>query len=231
MKKNISLILIISLLAGLLTGCGGGGRADEKYVGKWISVAGEAFGVTLTGEDMEGYALELKKDGKATLIFNNESQSAKWTNDDTSITLKTGGTEIAGTLGEDLIIFDDMLGSGMKVTFAKEGTDATKPENYLPESEKKMLGTWQSHSVTDILGDPVDELNGDELKMVFSADHTVQIILGGEDTFTTKWSLLGDSWGSVDDENIDISWDVTDEGISVNYSPGDDYYIFMCKKQ
>ena len=31
---------------------------------------------------------------------------------------------MVGTIGEDTITFDDMLGSGVKMVFAKEGTDA-----------------------------------------------------------------------------------------------------------
>lgn len=44
----------------MLAACGGNGRADEKYCGKWISVAGEALGMTLSGEDIEGSVLSLK---------------------------------------------------------------------------------------------------------------------------------------------------------------------------
>lgn len=61
-----------------------------------------------------------------------KSQGVKWTNDDTSITVKAGSTEMVGTLGEDTIVFDDMLGMGMKITFAKEGTEAAKRENNMP---------------------------------------------------------------------------------------------------
>ena len=223
----IGQILIICMLAA----CGGNGRADEKYCGKWISVAGEALGMTLSGEDIAGFGLELKSGGKATMTVEEKSRGVKWTNDDTSITVKAGSTEMVGTLGEDTIVFDDMLGMGMKITFAKEGTEAAKREDNMPEADKKMIGTWQSHTVTDVLGEPIDGMDGSILKMVFSPDYTVQVYMDGEDYGTTKWSLFGDNWGSVDDENVDINWDITDDGINVNYSNGDEYYTFICTKQ
>lgn len=233
MKKSLKSVGLISmaLIMCMLTACGSKGRADEKYCGKWISVAGEALGVTLSGEDIAGFGLELKSGGKAAMTVENKSQSVKWTNDDTSITVKAGSTEMVGTLGEDTIVFDNMLGMGMKITFAREGSDAAKRENNMPDADKKMLGTWQSHTVTDVLGEPIDGINGDALKMIFSPDYTVHIYMAGEDCGTVKWSLLGDDWGSIDDEDIDLSWDITDEGISVNYTTDDDYYTFICTKQ
>lgn len=234
MKKYLKLMGLIGLLCAVMvmSACGGsGGRADAQYEGKWISVAGEAMGMTLTGDDISGFALELQSGGKAVMTVEGDSQKVKWTNDDSNITIKVGSTEMVGALGEDTIVFDDMLGMGMKLTFAKEGSDAAKPENNLPEADQKMVGTWQSHTVTDVLGDPVEGLNGDELKMVFAPDHTVQVFVDDTDCGTTKWSLLGDDWGSVDDDSVSISWDITEEGIEVNYSDDEDYYIFSCTKQ
>ena len=93
-----------------------------------------------------------------------------------------------------------------------------------------MLGTWTSKSVTDVLGDPVEGMSGNELEITFTADHTAMVTYKGENLGTHKWSLLGD-WGSLDTENLDISWDINDQEIEVNYSTADDYLIFSCTKQ
>ena len=233
MKKGSKLIGFVglTLIMCMLAACGGGGRADEKYCGKWISAAGETLGVTLSGEEIAGFGMELKSGGKATITIEGKSYGAKWTNDDTSITVKEGSTEMVGTLGEDKIVFDDMLGMGMKITFAKEGSEAAKQENNLPDADKKMLGTWQSHEVVDVLGEPIEGMDGSALKMIFAPDYTVQVYMAGEDCGTTKWSLLGDNWGCIDDEDVDLNWDITDDGIKVNYSAGDEYYTFICTKQ
>lgn len=230
MEKFSRLLAFISiaLTVCVLSSCTGGANADKAYVGKWVSVTGEAMGITLTGEDIGGFALDLQEGGKAVLTVDGESESVKWQNEEEILTVSANGTDMTGTVKGDTIVFDDMLNMGLKLTFAKEGTDAAKPENYLPEADKGMLGTWQSNRVTDILGDDVDAYAADALKLEFTAEHTVNIALNGEETNGKKWSLIGDDWGSVDDVNM--NWDITQDGIDVNYTIDDEYYVFHCVK-
>ncbi|MFQ7291218.1 MAG: hypothetical protein ACLRQ0_03095 [Monoglobales bacterium] len=232
MKKYFNFTYAIVLLCAvfMLSACGGSGKADAEYEGKYISVAGEAMGMTLTGEDINGFGLELKNGGKGTMTIYGDSGTIKWTNDDENITVNIDGTDIVGAIGQDTITFDNVLDMGLKLTFAKEGSEAAKPENHLPETDKKMLGIWQSNTVTDVLGDPVEGLSGNELKMEFAADYTVKVTFKGNDLGSHKWSLLGD-WGSLDSDVLDISWDINDNGINVNYSTDEDYFVFSCTKQ
>lgn len=232
MKKYLNFAGMIGVLCVvfMLSACGGSGRTDAEYEGKYISVSGEAIGMTLTGEDISGFGLELKSGGKGTMTVNGESDTIKWTNDDKNITVKISGTDIVGAIGQDTITFDNMLNMGMKLTFAKEDSEAAKLENTLPESDKRMLGIWQSHTVTDVLGDPIEGFSGDELKMEFAADHTAKVTFKGKDLGSHKWSLVGD-WGSLDGDELNINWDITDNGIDVNYSTDDDYFVFGCTKQ
>ena len=228
MKKIVSLFLTITMVLSLVA-CGGGGRADDAYVGKWISVAGTAMGFTLTGEDIEGFDLDLEAGGKGTMSVDGEAAKIKWTNDDTTLTLSVSGEEFVGNIGKDTLVFVNLMNLGMDLTFAKEGTDAAKPENFLPENEKKLLGSWTSYKVTDVLGDDVSgEVAADALKMTFNSDHTVDIEFGGEAISAQKWSML-DDWGSLDDSDYDFSWSVVGEEIEVTYN-GDDYWIFTCAK-
>ena len=231
MKKIYNYLFLIGLMctALFLSGCGSSSNADSEYEGKYISVSGEAMGITLTGDDISGFSLELKSGGKGTMTIYEDSESITWENDDKNIKITLSGTDIEGTIGEDTITFENMLDMGMDLTFAKEGTEAAKPENNLPEQDKNMIGVWQSTSVTDVLGDSIEGMYGDELKMEFAADHTVNITFKGEDLGSHKWSLLGD-WGSLDDD-LSISWDIYEDGIEVDYSTDQDYYIFYCTKQ
>ena len=227
---NFTYVIMILCTVFMLSSCDGGGRADSQYEGKYISVAGEAMGMTLTGEDISGFGLELKNGGKGTMTIYGDSGNIKWTNDDENITVNIDGTDIVGVIGQDTITFDNVLDMGMKLTFAKEGSEASNPENHLPETEKKMLGIWQSNTVTDVLGDPVEGMLGNELKMEFAADHTVKVTFNGNELGSHKWSLLGD-WGSLDGDGPDISWDINENGIDVNYSTDEDYFVFYCTKQ
>lgn len=231
--KRISKLLVLVCFAMtmcMLSACGGG-NADEAYVGKWVSVAGEAMGLTLTGEDISGFALELKSGGKAVLTVEGDSDNVKWKNEGNVITISANGTDMTGTAENDTIVFDDMLDMGLKLTFAKEGTDAANPEKYLPEADKNMVGEWQSDDVTDVLGDPVDVYAPDALKLEFSGDHTMSVTLDGETVSDLNWSLLGDDWGTVDDESINMNWDIGEDGIDVNYTIDDKYYVFHCVKK
>lgn len=231
MKKIYNYLFLIGLMctALFLSGCGSSSNADSEYEGKYVSVSGEAMGITLTGDDISGFSLELKSGGKGTMTIYEDSESITWENDDKNLKITLSGTDIEGTIGEDTITFENMLDMGMDLTFAKEGTEAAKPENNLPEQDKNMIGVWQSTSVTDVLGDPIEGMSGDELKMEFASDHTVNITFKGEDLGSHKWSLLGD-WGSLDDD-LSISWDIYEDGIEVDYSTDQDYYIFYCTKQ
>lgn len=227
-KQAIMCILILSMVF-MLSACGGSGDADDKYAGKWNSVMGEMAGITLTGEEVKGFAFDLQSSGKAVLTVDGETENGKWRSENDTVIITISGTEMTGVVEDDKIVFDNMLDMGIKMTFAKEGSESSKPENFLPEADKKMIGTWKSDKVTDILGGPTDAYPADGLKLEFTAEHSVNIDLNGE-VNQTSWSLVGDTMGILDDDTIDLNWDVKDDGIGVNYKINDEYYIFHCVK-
>lgn len=231
-KKFIGLTLIVTLVA-VFAGCGGG-NADAKYEGKYTAVCGEVMGMTMTDADMDDFDLDLKSGGKADVVISGESYSVSWTNDDKNITLKVDGVDLVGEIGEDTIKFTDMLGMGMDVTFAKEGTDAANPENYLPEEEKALIGKWVSKDVTDVLGDPVEGVAKDALMVEFKADHTATLKYGDVDHGTATWGLYS-GFGSFENfsglaDGDSITFEPTDGDIKVTYCVGDVYYNFLCEK-
>lgn len=230
MKKLLSVLLTLVMVLSLAA-CGGGsgGRADKAYVGEWISVAGTAFGFTMTGEEISGFGITLESGGKGKMTIDGDSAKVKWTNDDSNITIEIEGEKLVGAIGEDTLTFIDLLGTGMDLTFAKEGSDAANPENYLPENDKKMIGTWSSYQVTDVLGDDASaEVAPDALTMTFKGDYTVDIEFNGETIEGEKWSML-DTWGNLDDSEYDFSWDIVGEELEVTYN-GEEYWIFTCAK-
>lgn len=236
MKKSISIALAIIMLsvAVVFAGCSGG-NADSIYQGNYVAVCGEMLGITMGDDDMSGFEMELKAGGKADMVINGESYSVSWTNDDKNITVNVDGVDLVGKIGKDTISFEDMLGMGMDVTFAKEGTDAANPENYLPEEEKEIIGKWVSKKVTDVLNDPVDDVAQDALKFELKADHTATIVCGDVDLGSGKWSLYS-GFGSFDelsnaDDDDSITFNVEDGKITVAYSVGEDYYKFDCEKE
>ena len=231
-------VLAAAIGLGLcFTGCGNAGtsastaaaKQADPIVGKYIPVVGEMMGVALTGDELGGFGIDLQDGGKAVMTIDGESHNVKWTSDDSTVTVTVDGEKITGERGEDSILFKDMLGMGMDLTFAKEGTPATDPALYLSEAEKYMLQDWMSVSVTDILGDPTDEIAPDALKMSFQGDHTMDLTVEGEEFKDLPWSNLGD-YGSVDSENVTLSWEVQEDGLKTDYEKDGTYYTFFCPK-
>lgn len=118
--KKLMALLVAGMMVFSLASCGGGGEATG-YEGKYISVSGEMMGMELTGEDIAGWALELNNGGKGKMDIDGETGNIKWTLDGETITVNVDGEEMTGTFEDDKLVFDDILGSGMKLTFAKEG--------------------------------------------------------------------------------------------------------------
>lgn len=233
MKKTI-LTFTTVMFCLLMTACGtASGRADEALVGKYIPVKGTALGVTLSGDDMGGLTIELKSGGKAEIEVYGSTGSGKWVNDDTTLTLTVDKTDMVGKLGKDTIIFEGFLkeqvGHSMDVTFAKEGTDAAKPENFLPEEEKALLGDWEGVSVTDVMDDDVSgEISPSALKATLNPDHTAVISFKGEEIATPTWSIFSNTVSFEGDVAGDarIYGEYKDGVFVITYSGEDNYYNF-----
>lgn len=224
--------------AGAATGTQAAGEtaapAEEAggIEGNYIPVVGEMFGVALVGEELDGFTLELQKGGKGKMAVDGSPGNAKWKdNGDGTLTITVDGKDMTAETGKDILIFHDMMGMGIDLTFAKEGTDAADPALYLPESDKFLLGDWQSVSVVDIIGDPVDpsEMTHDALKMTFKGDHTLDAVISGTELKGLKWSNMGD-YGSVDEEDQNISWNIEANSLSVDFRYNDEFYTFSCLK-
>ena len=137
---------------------------------------------------------------------------------------------------KDIISFDNMLEMGVKVIFAKDGTDAMDPSLYLTEEESAVIGKWAAESVEELLGDGpqtsmegVDNIN-DALRLDFKSDRNVTVIYKGEEIGTFPWSVaLG--YCSIESENPSLIVMINDDGtLKVDYSDDDDYYTFHCVK-
>ncbi len=235
-RRNLLMILIMAvvlLTAVVLAGCGGGSteRADDALVGKYNSVAAEALGITMVGDEAGGFGIDLQSGGKGQMTLDDGTTSSlKWKNDDTTITLTIEKTDVTGELiGTDAFKVADMLGQGADITFAKEGSAAADPALYLPENEKALIREWKSVEASDILGDPVDPsvMAADALSMTFHGDHTMDISIAGDEYKGIDWSSLG-TYGSADTDEIDISWDQEDEGLKVDYKKDGTYFTFFC---
>lgn len=119
MRSIFSVAIVMLIVLTMLAGCGG--EEATGYEGKYVSVSGEMMGIELTGDDIAGWSIELKSGGKGKMEIEGETGNIKWSLEENTITIKVDGEEITGTIEDDKLVFDDILSSGMKLTFAKEG--------------------------------------------------------------------------------------------------------------
>ena len=177
-------------------------------------------------------------DGSWLLSFSvgDTTGNGKWSVEDDQFILSIEGEEMEGIIGKDIISFDNMLEMGVKVIFAKDGTDAMDPALYLTEEENAVIGEWAAESVEELLGDgPQTSMEGvnninDALRLDFKSDRNVTVIYKGEEIGTFPWSVaLG--YCSIESENPSLTVMINDDGtLKVDYSDDDDYYTFHCVK-
>ena len=130
MKKRIAVLLVLILVL-TMTACGA--PEPTPLDGKWVAMAGEMMGIQVPIADVMGgdFYFEILGEGKVTVTVDDKSEKDSWSLDGTQFTLNIRGADpCVGTWDGDMIVFDDMLGSGLTMIFGREGTDAADPANY-----------------------------------------------------------------------------------------------------
>lgn len=228
MKKYLKRIILAFVFTILfLCACNNNIQKNEKYVGKWIAVAGQISDMALSGDELENNYIELKKNGNVNIFFQGEKYKGKWQNNEKSLIIKVKKEEFICKTEKDYFVFEKALNTDYDITYAKEGTDAASPEKYIPQNAKEMLGKWHSVSMCDILGKKSSEEKS--LSLDFSPYYTVDIFLDGEKYKTQKW-YLSENYGGLKNSDYDITWEKTTEGIDVCVLINGEYYIFKCVK-
>lgn len=239
MKKKFSLFVVLAMLVSMLSlaGCGGGGdSASSKYDGTWVAVSADMGEIQMDVDEIGGMEFTITGSGKADMVIDGEEFKIKWEEEGDIFTLNIDGELSEGTIGENIITFEDMLGMGMTIIFAKEGTDAMDPFNYWPEEEKNMVGEWTADSATDVLKTPLDTVGGmaiaDALHLSFAKDHQVAVTYLGQNLGSFPWSVdLGYCIIDTEGQNYSLYVTINDDGtIQIDYSDANDYTMFHCVK-
>lgn len=245
MKRKMNVPLAASLVISLfsLGGCsakdGGTEQNQNPYTGKWIAVSAEMMGISVSVEDMfeDGFSFDIENGNQ--IVFNADGTKGQGTykvqDDEISIALE--GEEIEGTIGDDTITFDGLMGEeGIKVIFAKEGTEAANPALYLSDEEKAFIGNWMSDGVEELLEDEmsttmdgVDDIH-DALRLEFNANKEVTVVYKKEELGTYAWYAFSDTAG-IECETPSILVGVNEDGtLNVDYSDDENYYTFHMVK-
>jgi hypothetical protein len=131
----LSLILGKGTASAGLPGGFGVGKISNPAVGNWIGKSVEMSGVTLGMEAIGDMSLNLKEDGSCEFTMDGEKTTGKWSFAGNTVTIQdsdaaaafsgsSGDGTITATLDGDTLTMEDMLGSGMTVLLAREGSEA-----------------------------------------------------------------------------------------------------------
>lgn len=235
--KKVSLLLVAAIL--LFSGCGTSEEKKSPYEGKWIGLVAETMGVQMSVEEAIGgaFEFEVKKNNKVEFTVGDEHGSGKWSVEENQFTLTIEGAEMTGEIGDNCITFEDMLEMGVKVIFAKDGTDAMDPSLYMTEEEKadgrnmelRQCGGTSGRRSRQTSMEGVENI-GDALRLEFKKDHTVAVRYKGQDIGEFGWTIaLG--YCTIDTENPGIYVTINEDGtLTIDYSDDVDYYTFHCVK-
>jgi hypothetical protein len=136
--------IILSLVLGKSSGAGagggllgglGGGKQNNPAVGNWIGKSVEMSGMTLGMEAIGDMSINLKDNGSCEFTMDGKSTTGKWSFADNTVTIQdsdvasalgsgSGDEAITATLDGDTLTMEDLLGSGMTIVLAREGSAA-----------------------------------------------------------------------------------------------------------
>jgi hypothetical protein len=121
----LAVLVVIAALAFILSSLKGAGPGtdDSAVLGVYSLQKAEMSGISVDigGIWENGFTIELKAGGKARIEVDGKGGSARWTLKDREFTLKGSGIDCGGTLKNGTLVLRDVMGSGVKLTFTKDG--------------------------------------------------------------------------------------------------------------
>ncbi len=134
-KKKTSAIIFIALAALVIVGAliyiftslsgktVSSSAEDDPVLGLYTAQKAETAGITISIRTMwkDGFTIELKNKGKASLNVDGNTGSAKWTLDGEKFTISGSGVDCSGTLVDGVLTLEDVMGTGVTLYFTKDG--------------------------------------------------------------------------------------------------------------
>ncbi|MBR0092195.1 MAG: sel1 repeat family protein [Lachnospiraceae bacterium] len=115
-KKAGILILMTALMTSLLAGCSGKAEPDENS-GLYKAVSVKGMGTELSADEVydDDVTIDLADGGKAVFTFEGDDYKLKWSRDGKHFEAKGGGAELSGTIGDGVLVLEDVVGTGMDI--------------------------------------------------------------------------------------------------------------------
>ncbi len=223
-----ALLLILAVMMVLMTGCGSSKQEDDPNLGVYVAKSAEMAGLKVGIEELyeDGFTIELKKKGKATLSADGESGNVKWTLDGDKFHAEGGGAELDGTLKDGVMTLEDVMGSGMTlylecdeiISAAKttEQTDADDGDKVRKKKgdEDSIYGRYEAVSAATGDGEVwIEEgeyliVNNDDTVSMYVAEQNLDFTTTIEDN---KFYLNGDTKVGEINSDGSITLNLSDE--------------------
>lgn len=189
MKKFLALLLAVVMLL-CMTACGQQDSRDDRddrddepnpNAGKYLGVSCEVMGSVMDINEVypgDNY-LELKDNGKANLVLEGDKMPGKWTLKGEKLNIVIEGEDCPGTLKDGVAVFD-LVGTGVILTFAKEGvTPPVKPAETLEPGYYPLYAVDQNGEYTG--NDIITAAGMDKSSYILvNEDKTVLAVMEGE---------------------------------------------------
>ena len=202
----LAVLIVIGALIYVVTSRGGG-KKDDPNLGLYQAVRAEMGGFDIAVSDMweGGFSIELKSGGKCTVNVDGTKGDAKWSLDGREFTLTGNGLDCSGTLNNGVIVLENVMDTGIRLTFTRDGVDlADEPEPEVAvqpqtDPDAALLGSYEAVKA-EAFGAEVD-INEvlDDAFVIELAENGVCYVKAQGSSSKAGWQHSGDS--------ITIIWD------------------------
>lgn len=240
----LAVLAVLAAVFYVISGkLGGSEKADDALLGVYQATRAELGSIEMNISDMweKGFSIELKDKGRCEVNVDGNKGSAKWELDGEDITIKGSGLDCSGTLSNGILVLEDVMGTGVKLSFTKEGVvlpvqtpvettapaPAQTPEPAPASGEEALLGTYYA-----VKGEafgvevPIESMweKGFSIELQQAGRASVQV---NEASADASWSVEADRItvsipglelsGTIEDDDLIIE-DVYGTGVTLYFS-------------
>ncbi len=200
----LAALVVIAALCYLFMGkLGGAPAADSADLGLYTAQKAELMGMSVDVGTMweNGFSIELMKNGKCRVNVDGDKGNAKWSKEENgAFHLKGSGLDCSGTLRDGVLVLDNVMDSGVILTFTKDGVmlppaekdkdenkDAGKDQDGTPPADDSMLGTYYA-----VKGEAMGiEVTVDD---IWENGVSIELLEGGKCNFNFNGKVTKSSW-------------------------------------
>ena len=208
---SLAALVVLGAVVYLIAGRSGGGSvaSDDPVLGLYTAQKAETSGITISIKTMwkNGFTIELKDKGKATINVDGKSGSAKWTLDGKDFTVKGSGVDCSGTLVDGVLTLENVMDTGVTLYFTKDGVALPTEETPAPApSSEPAPATVDTSDVLGFYNADKAEAYGIEIAIstMWEKGFSIDLQEGGKCAISVNGTGASGTW-SQDGETISVN--------------------------